>query len=166
MNSSLVKTEKAIFAAGCFWGVENSFQKAKGVLSTAAGYIGGNKANPTYQQVCSGQTNHAEAVEVVYDPLETSYETLAKHFFEIHNPALISRESTGKRSQYRSAIFYINDEQKLVAENLIELLRNKNIEAGTEITPAGVFYKAEEYHQSYYNKKGTVEDANRYKQKF
>lgn len=166
MNSSLVKTEKAIFAAGCFWGVEDSFQKAKGVLSTAAGYIGGNKVNPTYQQVCSGQTDHAEAIEVVFDPSETSYETLAKHFFEIHNPALISRESNGKRSQYRSAIFYINDEQKLIAENLIELLRNKNFEVGTKITPAGVFYKAEEYHQGYYNKMGKDDYGNRYKQKF
>lgn len=166
MNNSLPKTEKAIFAAGCFWGVEHSFQKAKGVISTAAGYIGGTTTNPAYEQVCGGQTGHAEAVEVVFDPLETSYETLAKHFFEIHNPALINRESNGKRSQYRSAIFYLSNGQKLIAENLVELLKTKNIEAATEITPAATFYKGEEYHQGYYNKKGTVDDGYRYKQKF
>ncbi len=153
MDNNVVTTERAIFAAGCFWGVEFEFQKAKGVISTAAGYIGGDKKNPAYHDVCSGKTGHAEAVEVVFDPLETSYETLAKHFFEIHNPALIIGESNGKRSQYRSAIFYINDEQKAIALRLVALLRSKKIEAGTEIRQADVFYKAEEYHQSYYSKK-------------
>ncbi len=153
MNNRVVATERAIFAAGCFWGVEHYFQKAKGVLSTTAGFIGGDKINPTYREVCSSKTGHAEAVEIVFDPLETSYETLAKHFFEIHNPALISRESTGKRSQYRSAIFYLNDEQKVIANNLLNLLKKKGFEVGTEISPAEVFYKAEEYHQGYYDKK-------------
>ena len=161
-----MKREKAIFAAGCFWGIEYYFQKAEGVLTTAAGFIGGDKDNPTYHEVCSGKTGHAEAVEVVFDPSKTTFETLAKHFFEIHNPALISRESNGKRSQYRSAIFYVNDDQKLTAENLIELLKNNNFEVGTEVTPAGAFYKAEEYHQNYYNKLGKNDYGNRYKQKF
>jgi peptide methionine sulfoxide reductase msrA/msrB len=166
MNNRVVTTERAIFAAGCFWGVEYYFQKANGVIATAAGYIGGDKINPTYHDVCSGKTGHAEAVEVLFDPLETSYETLAKHFFEIHNPALIGNAGTGKRSQYRSAIFYINEEQKAIALRLVALLKSKNFEVGTEIRPAGVFYKAEEYHQSYYDKKVKDDYGYRYKQRF
>jgi peptide methionine sulfoxide reductase msrA/msrB len=130
----------------CFWGVEHYFQTCKGVILTVVGYIGGDKTNPAYNEVCSGKTGHAEAVEVVFDPLETSYETLAKCFFEIHNPASINQELRGKRSQYRSAIFYVSEEQKVVAEKLVKMLKDKNFEVGTEITPAGVFYKAEEYH--------------------
>ncbi|HLL44958.1 MAG TPA: peptide-methionine (S)-S-oxide reductase MsrA [Segetibacter sp.] len=160
-----MKREKAIFAAGCFWGIEYYFQKAEGVLTTAAGFIGGDKDNPTYHEVCSGKTGHAEAVEVVFDPSKTTFETLAKHFFEIHNPALIKSESTGRRSQYRSAIFYVNDEQEAIAQKLVGVL-NKHFEVATEITKAGVFYKAEEYHQSYYNKKGKDDYGYRYKQKF
>ena len=89
----MVKTEKAIFAVGCFWGIEYYFQKAEGVLTTAAGFTGGDKDKPTYHKVCSGKTGHAEAVEVIFDPAVTSFETLAKHFFEIHNPALIGKPS-------------------------------------------------------------------------
>lgn len=166
MNNRVISTERAIFAAGCFWGVEFEFQKAKGVISTAADYIGGDKNNPAYHEVCSGKTGHAEAVEVVFDPVETSFETLAKHFFEIHNPALISRGSNSTRSQYRSAIFYINNEQKTIALRLVALLKSKKIEVATEITPAEVFYKAEEYHQSYYGKKVKDDYGYRYKQKF
>lgn len=161
-----MKKEKAIFAAGCFWGIEYYFQKAEGVLATAAGFIGGDKDNPTYHDVCSGKTGHAEAVEVVFDPSKTTFEALAQHFFEIHNPASINNSNTGRRSQYRSAIFYVSDEQKVIAEKLVEILINKNHEIGTEITKAGVFYKAEEYHQSYYNKKGKDDYGYRYKQKF
>jgi peptide methionine sulfoxide reductase msrA/msrB len=166
MNNSTANLETAVFAAGCFWGVEYYFQKAKGVVATAVGYTGGSKKDPTYTDVCIGQTGHAEAVEVLFDPTQTSYEILAKHFFEIHNPALIGKEGSGKRSQYRSAIFYTNTEQKRIAENLVVLLKSKNYEVGTEITPAEVFYKAEEYHQSYYNKKGKDDYGYRYKQKF
>jgi peptide methionine sulfoxide reductase msrA/msrB len=166
MNNSASICETAIFAAGCFWGVEYYFQKAKGVISTAAGYIGGMKDNPTYQEVCSGKTGHAEAIEVVFDPAETSYEILARFFFEIHNPSRSGGTSIGRRSQYRSAIFYMNEEQKKTAEQLIELLKSKNFEIGTEITPASAFYKAEEYHQGYYNKKGKNDYGYRYKQKF
>ncbi len=159
------ESEKAIFAAGCFWGIEYYFQKAEGVLSTAVGFTGGDNANPTYQEVCSGKTGHAEAVEVVFDPAVTSFEILAKQFFEIHNPALVKKESD-KRSQYRSSVFYYNDEQKMIAEKLVEILKGKNYEVGTEITKAGVFYKAEEYHQSYYDKKGKDDYGYRYKEKF
>ncbi len=159
------ESEKAIFAAGCFWGIEYYFQKAEGVLSTAVGFTGGDNANPTYQDVCSGKTGHAEAVEVVFDPAITSFEILAKHFFEIHNPALVKKE-LDKRSQYRSSVFYCNEEQKMIAEKLIEILKGKNYEVGTEITKAGVFYKAEEYHQSYYDKKGKDDYGYRFKEKF
>ena len=159
------ESEKAIFAAGCFWGIEYYLQKAEGVLSTAVGFTGGANANPTYQDVCSGKTGHAEAVEVVFDPAITSFEILAKHFFEIHNPALVKKE-LDKRSQYRSSVFYCNDEQKMIAEKLVEILKGKNYEVGTEITKAGVFYKAEEYHQSYYDKKGKDDYGYRYKEKF
>jgi peptide methionine sulfoxide reductase msrA/msrB len=162
----MVTTERAIFAAGCFWGVEYYFQKAKGVVATAVGYTGGSRKDPTYKDVCNGETGYAEAVEVMFDPLETSYETLAKHFFEIHNPALIGKETNGKRSQYRSAIFYINQEQKAIAQSLVARLKSKNFEVGTEITPVQKFYKAEEYHQSYYTKKGKDDYGYRYKQKF
>lgn len=158
-------SEKAVFAAGCFWGIEYYFQKAEGVLSTAVGFTGGDNTNPTYQDVCSGKTGHAEAVEVVFDPSKTSFEILAKHFFEIHNPALVKKGSD-KRSQYRSAVFYCNDDQKMIAEKLIEILKGKNYEVGTEITKAGVFYKAEEYHQSYYDKKGKGDYGYRHKEKF
>ena len=106
MNNSSVNTERAIFAAGCFWGIQYYFQKAKGVISTTVGYTGGDKVNPIYHDVCSGKTGHAEVVEVIFDPSETSFETLAKHFFEIHNPALIGKEGNRNRSQYRSAVFY------------------------------------------------------------
>lgn len=157
--------EKAIFAAGCFWGIEFSFQKHEGVLSTTTGYTGGVTSNPGYPDVCSGRTGHAEAVEVTFDPSITSFEKLAKHFFEIHNPALIGNHDN-HRSQYRSAIFYLNDEQKSVAEKLIEKLKGKNVDVETEITKAAVFYKAEEHHQDYYNKNGKEDNGHRYKKKF
>ncbi len=160
-----MKTETAIFAAGCFWGIEYYFQKAEGVISTAVGFTGGDKEYPTYSDVCSGKTGHAEAVEVVFDPYRTTFEILAKHFFEIHNPALINKGTT-RRSQYRSANFYVNDDQKVIAQKLVEVLKNKGFEVATEITKAGVFYKAEEYHQSYYDKKGKDDYGYRYKQKF
>ncbi len=161
-----MSTEKAIFAAGCFWGIEYYFQKVIGVISTATGFIGGDTDNPSYNEVCSGTTGHAEAVEVLFDPSRTTYETLTKHFFEIHNPALISNDSKGRRSQYRSSIFYVNDDQKAVADKLVAILRNKNFEVSTEIMPAGTFYKAEKYHQNYYGKKGKDDYGYRCKQKF
>ena len=160
-----MESEKAIFAAGCFWGIEYYFQKAEGVLSTAVGFTGGDNANPTYQDVCSGKTGHAEAVEVVFDPAITSFEILAKHFFEIHNPGLVKKNSD-KRSQYRLSVFYCNEEQRMIAQKLVEILKGKNYEVGTEIKKAGVFYKAEEYHQSYYDKKGKDDYGYQYKEKF
>jgi len=144
------RTERAIFAGGCFWGVEYHFEKVPGVLSVTPGYIGGKKENPTYEDVCSKTTGHAEAVEIVYDPSKATYEQLAKLFFEIHDPTQVDRQGPDIGDQYRSEVFYIGDAQKAVAEKLIGILKGKGLKVATKVTPAGTFWKAEEYHQDYY----------------
>jgi peptide methionine sulfoxide reductase msrA/msrB len=141
-----------IFAGGCFWGVENYFQGVKGVISTSVGYTGGGKDNPTYNEVCSDDTGHAEAVEVVYNPEIISYEELAKLFFEIHDPTQVNRQGHDLGSQYRSEIFYLNDDQKITSEKLINMLEDKGYKVATKVTKATTFWKAEEYHQDYYKK--------------
>ena len=159
-------TERALFASGCFWGTEYYFQKVKGVLQTNVGYTGGHKDNATYHDVCSGNTGHAEAVEVIFDPSQTSYEELAKLFFETHNPEHKSRQGPDIGTQYRSAVFYLNDEQKQIAENLIQVLKNKNYKVVTEVTKAGTFWKAEDKHQQYYSKGGGNPYCHKYVKKF
>lgn len=149
-----VRTEKAIFASGCFWGTEYYMEKAPGVISTTVGFTGGAVAYPTYQQVSTGTTGHAESVQVVYDPNKTSYEKLAKLFFETHNFSQVNRQGPDIGPQYRSAIFYLNNEQRVIAEKLVKILKEKGKKVATEITPAGVFWPAEEYHQQYYDKNG------------
>ncbi len=149
-----VRTEKAIFASGCFWGTEYYMEKEPGVISTTVGFTGGFVANPTYEQVCTGTTGHAESVKVLYDPNKTSYEKLAKLFFETHDFSQVNRQGPDIGTQYRSAIFYLNDEQKEIAEKLVKILREKGKKVATEITPAGTFWPAEEYHQQYYDKNG------------
>lgn len=149
-----VKTKKAYFAGGCFWGVEYYFQKEKGVLSTSVGYMGGQLENPTYQKVCRGTTGHAETMEVVFNPSQTNFEKLAVLFFEIHDPTQINRQGPDVGEQYRSAIFYVDNEQKLVAEKLIKILRKKGYKIATHVVKAGKFWRAEEYHQQYYQKNG------------
>ena len=149
-----VKTEKAIFASGCFWGTEYYIQKEPGVISTTVGYTGGNVPNPTYEQVCTGTTGHAESVKVLYDPNKTSYEKLAKLFFETHDFSQVNRQGPDIGTQYRSAIFYLNDEQKEIATKLVNILLAKGKKVATEITKAGTFWPAEEYHQQYYDKNG------------
>lgn len=144
------KTEKAYFAGGCFWGMEYFFQKEEGVISTRAGYMGGHKKNPTYKEVCSGSTGHAEAIEVLYDPALTSYEKLARLFFEIHDPTQRNRQGPDIGTQYRSAIFYVTDEQKQIAQKLIDTLQDKGYEVATELNRADTFWGAEKYHQDYY----------------
>ena len=148
------QTEAAIFASGCFWGTEYYFQKAPGVISTTVGYTGGHVDNPTYKQVCTDETGHAEAVEVVFDPSKTSYEQLAKLFFETHDFTQVDRQGPDRGTQYRSAIFYLDDKQKETAVKLIEELKKKDYDVKTEITKAGKFWSAEEYHQEYYDKTG------------
>jgi peptide methionine sulfoxide reductase msrA/msrB len=146
--------KKAYFAGGCFWGVEYWFKKTDGVVAVHSGYMGGNVKHPTYEQVCTGKTGHAETVEVEYDPAKVGYEDLAKLFFEIHDPTAKNRQGPDIGGQYRSVIFYVDDQQKETANRLIEQLRKKGLDVATTVEWAGDFWRAEEYHQDYYGKKG------------
>ncbi|MFO7820188.1 MAG: peptide-methionine (S)-S-oxide reductase MsrA [Halanaerobacter sp.] len=144
--------ERAIFAAGCFWGIEAEFKKVEGVKDTTVGYTGGNVAEPIYEEVSTGETGHAEAVEVIYEPQEVSYEELLDIFWQIHNPTTLNREGPDIGSQYRSAIFYTNEQQQELAQKSKEELDNSSQydkPIVTKIKAAEEFYKAEEYHQDY-----------------
>lgn len=149
--------EKAYFGAGCFWGVEEVFRKIPGVLDTKVGYMGGHKENPTYEDVCTDQTGHAETVEVVYDPEQVTYEELLQVFWENHNPTTLNRQGPDVGTQYRSVIFYYNEKQKEIATRSKQEVdasgRWKN-PVVTEIVPASKFWIAEEYHQRYLQKRG------------
>ncbi|MFP4527655.1 MAG: bifunctional methionine sulfoxide reductase B/A protein [Candidatus Kapaibacterium sp.] len=158
--------QRAVFASGCFWGTEYHMSKAEGVISTDVGYTGGHIEHPTYKQVCSGRTGHAEAVEVYFDPAKISYEELAKLFFETHDPTQVNRQGPDVGEQYRSAVFYTNDEQKRVAEKLVGILEEKGYNIATEIEPAGKFWEAEDYHQDYYDTKGTRPYCHFYTKRF
>lgn len=150
-------TEKATFAAGCFWGVEQLFRKTPGVISTRVGYIGGSAPNPTYQQVCTDKTGHAEAVEIIFDPDQISYAELLNIFWDNHNPTTLNRQGPDIGSQYRSVVFYHTPEQAEIAKNKKnELDESKRFMQPivTQIVAAETFYPAEEYHQNYLNKRG------------
>lgn len=154
---AMAETQKATFAAGCFWGVEEAFRSIEGVLDAQVGYTGGHTENPTYREVCSGRTGHAEAVEVTFDPAVVSYRTLVESFFKIHDPTQVNRQGPDVGSQYRSAVFYHSPEQQTVAEAVktdLELSRKYRRPIATEIAPAAPFYRAEEYHQRYFEKNG------------
>ena len=144
--------EKAIFAAGCFWGVEEHFSNAKGVIDTRAGYTGGNVKNPSYEQVCAGNTGHYEAVEVTFDKSATDYETLLKLFFQIHDFTQADGQGPDIGPQYRSAVFYMNEEQKRTAEKAIKRLEKDGHRVTTRLLSAEEFWPAEDYHQGYYRK--------------
>ncbi len=147
------KKEKAIFAAGCFWGVEYQFQQVSGVFSVTSGYTGGQKDNPSYQDVCSGTTGHVEAVEIVFNPRLVTYSELVKKFFEIHDFTQVNRQGPDIGEQYRSEIFYFDQEQKKTAQKHIDTLKDKGFSVATNLSPAERFWAAEEYHQNYYGKK-------------
>lgn len=151
------KHDTATFGAGCFWCVEAVFQRLKGVQSVTSGYAGGTVDNPTYREVCSGTTGHAEVCQIIFDPEQITYIDLLQAFFSSHDPTTLNRQGADKGTQYRSAIFYHNDEQKVLAEKTKKELN----EAGafdnpivTEIVPCAKFYKAEDYHQNYFNDNG------------
>lgn len=144
----------AYFAGGCFWGVEHLLQKIDGVNDVASGYMGGKTENPTYKEICDGGTGHIEAVKVTYDASKVSYETLAKAFFEIHDPTQKGRQGPDVGSQYISAIFVDDEDEKETIVNLIGILKTKGYDVATKILPMSHFYKAEDYHQDYYVKHG------------
>jgi peptide methionine sulfoxide reductase msrA/msrB len=153
-TNSKKQTATAIFAGGCFWGVEYYFQNAKGVLSTQVGYTGGFTQNPTYKEVCAHKTGHIEALEVTYDPALTSYEALAKLFFEIHDPTQANGQGNDIGEQYLSIVFYLDDAQKATTEKLIGQLQLKGYKVATKLIKATKFWPAEDYHQQYYEKGG------------
>jgi peptide methionine sulfoxide reductase msrA/msrB len=159
--------ERALFASGCYWGTEYFLQKVDGVIETNVGYTGGSVENPSYKAVCSGTTGHAETVEVVFDPEKTDYETLCKIFFETHDPTQVDRQGPDIGTQYRSEIFYLNDNQKEIAEKLKSQLILRGFDVATKITAATIFYREqEEYHHDYYDKKGGTPYCHAYKKKF
>jgi len=160
------KTATAIFASGCFWGTQYYLERAKGVLTTSVGFTGGRTASPAYEDVCRGTTGHAEAVKVVYDPAATSYEELARLFFETHDFTQVDRQGPDIGAQYRTEIFYLNEEQKGVAEKLIAILRGKGFNVATRVTAAGKFWPAEDYHQNYYWKTGKQPYCHLYRKIF
>lgn len=147
-------SETAIFAAGCFWGVQHYFQRKNGVLNTYVGYIGGEEEYPTYDEVRAHHTHHIEAILVEYNPAEVSYTDLCKLFFEIHDPAQTDGQGPDKGSQYRSAVFYKDEEQLAITNELIGILREKGYEVNTLVKPATRFWIAEGYHQNYYENTG------------
>lgn len=166
MESNKGKTEIAIFAGGCFWGVEYYMRQLPGIISIEAGYIGGYVDHPSYEAVKAHLTGHAEAVRIVFNPSEVSYEDLAKRFFEIHDPGQTDGQGYDLGPQYRSEIFYMSETQKIIAEKLIGILREKGIEVSTRLTPASIFWPAEAYHQDYYRRNGGEPDCHRRVKRF
>ena len=151
--------EKATFGGGCFWDVESEFRKVEGVVSTAVGYSGGSMKNPTYEDVCTDRTGHAEVVQVEYDPAKIPYDELLNLFWQLHDPTTLNRQGPDMGSQYRSAIYFHSPEQKEAAEASKNSLEKNSRFRGpvvTEITPAAEFYRAEEYHQQYFEKRGIL----------
>lgn len=150
--------EKATFAAGCFWGVEAAFGQVKGVLSTRVGYSGGRTVNPSYEEVSSGRTGHAESVEIIFDPEVVTYGELVDLFWSVHDPTQLNRQGPDFGTNYRSAIFYHSEEQRKIAEESKKKAQESGRFGGrkivTEIVPASAFYPAEEYHQKYFAKHG------------
>lgn len=154
-NSKDKRFEKTVFGGGCFWCLEAVFVKLKGVQSVVSGYAGGSKENPTYEEVCSGKTGHAEVMKIEYDPNNISFQDLLTVFFAMHDPTTLNRQGEDSGTQYRSIILYADEDQKKAAEKFVEKLRSDKIYENsivTEIKPLGKFYPAEKYHQKYFEK--------------
>jgi len=151
-DSEVLDTEEAIVAGGCFWGVNHFLRQLPGVLKVEAGYIGGSVVNPDYQQVCNGNSGHYEAVRVVYDKAKTEYKTVVKRFFEIHDPTQRSGQGPDLGQQYQSAVFCYDEEQRQIAQSLIDLLQQRGYQVATHLLDMAVFWPAEDYHQNYYIK--------------
>lgn len=160
------RLQRAVFAGGCFWGVEELMRHQKGVVSAISGYTGGSVDYPTYQQICTGQTGHAEAVEIIYDTQSTDFETLCKYFMEIHDPTQKDRQGPDIGTQYRSAIFCFDDAQKRTARKLLAILTNKGYNVQTKLISFRRFWPAEEKHQDYYEKKGTAPYCHTWQKRF
>ncbi len=156
----------AYFSLGCFWSPQLEFEKVEGVKKAEVGYCGGDDPNTTYEKVCSGSTNHAETVKVDYDEKLVSYDDLVRFFFKIHDPTQLNKQGPDIGTQYRSEIFYFDEEQKRIAEDLIEQLKNKGLDVATKLTKASTFWVAEEYHQDYYIKTGKQPYCHRYMKRF
>lgn len=155
LNQEKMQTELATFAGGCFWCTEAIYEEVKGVYKVTSGYTGGTLKNPTYTEISTGRTGHAEAIQIEYNPAEVTYKDLLYIFFLTHDPTTLNRQGADVGTQYRSAIFYHSDQQKEVAEMMIDLIEKEKIYSNpivTEITKASIFYLAEEYHQNYYFK--------------
>lgn len=159
-------TEEAIFAAGCFWGVEYYFQKLPGVVKTEVGYTGGKTLNPSYREVCRGDTGHVEALRILYDPKHLSYEDLVKYFFEIHDFTQANGQGPDLGEQYLSVVFYYNNEQKNTAEHCLHLLKSQGLKPATRLLPVQTFFRAEEDHQAYYERNGKQPYCHRYMKRF
>lgn len=158
--------EKAYFASGCFWGTEYHFMKAKGVVATTAGYMGGNTFAPTYKEVCTGMTGHVETVEVEFDPSLTSFEDMLKLYYETHDFEQVGGQGPDIGEQYQSVVFYVDDNQKQMVEKYIKLLTEKGYKVATQLRPAPEFWAAEDYHQEYYQKKNGIPYCHAYKKIF
>lgn len=163
---NVTDTEEAIFAGGCFWGVEYYLKKCPGVLKTEVGYSGGHTVNPTYEDVCTGQTGHYEAIRIIYDPTILSFEKLVKYFFEIHDPTQTNGQGPDIGQQYQSIIFYYNDSQQKTAQQLIQHLQKQGYSIATRLLPVSVFWRAEAYHQNYYAKTQKQPYCHHYTKRF
>ena len=157
---------KAYFAGGCFWGMEYYMKRIPGVVAVTSGYMGGTEENPTYREVKAHLTGHAETVEVEYDPEQVTYREIAMRFFEIHDPTQLDAQGIDKGHQYRSEVFYADQEQKRTAEELIGILKSKGYAVVTALSPASRFWKAEDYHQDYFARNGGEPDCHFYTKRF
>jgi len=153
-NKQESSADTAYFAGGCFWGVEYFMQQEPGVISAVSGYMGGNMKNPSYEDVSSHRTGHAETVRVIFDPSKTDYEQIARLFFDIHDPTQVNRQGPDIGTQYRSEVFFTNKQQERIAEALIDILKTRGYRVATIVSPASTFWTAEEYHQDHYFRTG------------